>query len=72
MVPLTEKAVKRLITCNATDIFAIIEIQAKDCNQGMILANLNLKRLIHAMKLFDPSSNITEREYFFPTLHFVT
>ena len=59
------KTMKSLISCNKTKTFAIINIQAKDVEQGMILANLNLKRLIHAVRLFDPSSNITEREYFF-------
>ena len=64
------KTMKSLISCNKTKTFAIINIQAKDVEQGMILANLNLKRLIHAVRLFDPSSNITEREYFFPNTVF--
>ena len=56
----------RLISLNETEVFAIVDVQAKDKEQGAILANLNLSRLIHAMRLFDPSSGITERKYFFP------
>ena len=55
-----------LISDNETEIFGIVDIQAKDQEQGMILANLNLSRLIHAMRLFDPLSGITERTNFFP------
>ena len=57
---------ERLISENETEIFGIVDIQAKDQEQGMILANLNLNRLIHAMRLFDPLSGITKRKYFFP------
>jgi len=60
------KTLKDITSLNQTKIFTIIEVQAKDEKQGMILAKINLKRLIHAMRLFDPPSGITEREQYFP------
>lgn len=64
------KVMADMTTLNETEIFAIIEVQAKDQNQGMIFANLSLKRLIYAMRLFDPPSGITNREEYFPPVHF--
>lgn len=57
---------KELNQFNKTDIYSIIEIQARDKEQAYHLANSRLKRLIHAMKLFNPNSGITERENYFP------
>ncbi len=65
-----KETLKDLTSLNKTEVFAIVEVQAKDKEQGMFLANSNLKRLIHAMRLFDPPSGITEREYHFPETKF--
>jgi len=61
-----EKEFQDLIALNDTKIFAIIDVQAKEKKQGYNLAKFNLRRLIHAMRLFDPPSGITEREFYFP------
>jgi len=55
---------------NHTDVFAFIDVQAKDEKQGRTIANFYLKRLIHAMRLFNPASGITERELHFPETKF--
>jgi len=51
---------------NETKIFALIDVQAEDEEKGYLLANQILKKLIHSMRLFDPPSGITEREFYFP------
>lgn len=55
---------------NQTDIFAIIDVQAEDEEKGYEIAKENLKKLIHAMRLFDPPSGITEREFYFPEIKY--
>ena len=65
-----KETLDELISLNKTEVFAIIEVQAKDEKQGMALANSSLKRLIHVMRLFDPPSGITEREYHFSRTDF--
>ena len=63
---------KDMIKFNKTEIYAILEIQAKDEEQGKILAELNLNRLIHAMRLFDPPSGITDRYHHYPETKYHT
>jgi len=65
-----ESQFKDLTTLNETEIFAFVGVQAKDKTQGKKIANFYLKRLIHAMRLFNPASEITEREWYFPETKF--
>lgn len=65
-----EEQLKDLTEFNHTDVFAFIDIQAKDEKQGRKIADFYLKRLIHAIRLFNPASGITERELYFPETKF--
>ncbi len=65
-----EEQLKELVEFNHTDVFAFIDVQAKDQRQGRKIANSYLKQLIHAMRLFNPASGITERELYFPKIKF--
>jgi len=55
---------------NQTQIYAIIDVQAKDQEQGKIFAEVNLNKLIHVMRLFDPPSGITDRHHYYPETKF--
>lgn len=66
----TESQFEDLVKFNHTEIFAFIDVQAKDEDQGKILAESYLKKLIHAIKLFNPPSGICERVLYFPETKF--
>ncbi len=65
-----EEQLKDLTSFNDTEVFAFIDVQAKDQEHGRKIADFYLKRLIHAMRLFNPASGITERELYFPETKF--
>ena len=60
---------KDLVTTNETEIFFIIEVQAKDQEQAKELAKLYLKKFVYVMRLFSPNSGITDRDYYYPGTH---